>query len=44
MQENEFEEKVTTLLSSDYDGTPLPEEKAKPIAEPDPLPQHNEGI
>ena len=31
VQENEFEEKVTTLLSSDYDGTPLPEEKAKPI-------------
>ena len=31
MQENEFEEKVTTLLSSDYDGTPLPEEKAKPV-------------
>ena len=31
VQENEFEEKVTTLLSSDYDGTPLPEEKAKPV-------------
>lgn len=31
VQENEFEEKVTTLLSSDFDGTPLPEEKAKPV-------------
>lgn len=31
VQENEFEEKVTTLLSSDFDGTPLPEEKAKSV-------------
>ena len=31
VQENEFEEKVTTILSSEYDGTLFPEERAKPV-------------